>query len=177
MSAGINNVVLVGRLTKDVNLRTTKNGTAVGTFTLAVDRSTKDAEGNREADYINCVIWNTKYSKKAENLATYAHKGSMIGITGSIQTRHYPGKDGKEVYVTEVMCHDFKLLESQRSQSGDYYSGYNAPQSGFNQAQGNQPQPTPQAPQAGNFSQQAGGWSTPAQPEPDINVSSDDLPF
>lgn len=120
MASGINNVVLVGRLTKDVNLRSTQNGTMVGTFILAVDRTTKDQQGNRQADFISCVIWNTKYSKKAENLATYAHKGSLIGITGEIQTRNYDNKDGQRVYVTEVMCHDFKLLESR--QAGNFGS-------------------------------------------------------
>ena len=92
MAAGINNVVLVGRLTKDVNLRSTQNGTMVGTFILAVDRTTKDQQGDRQADFISCIIWNTKYSKKAENLATYAHKGSLVGITGEIQTRNYDNK-------------------------------------------------------------------------------------
>lgn len=120
MASGINNVVLVGRLTKDVNLRSTQNGTMVGTFILAVDRTTKDQQGNRQADFISCVIWNTKYSKKAENLATYAHKGSLIGITGEIQTRNYDNKEGQRVYVTEVMCHDFKLLESR--QAGNFGS-------------------------------------------------------
>lgn len=162
MAAGINNVVLVGRLTKDVNLRSTQNGTMVGTFTLAVDRTTKDQQGNRQADFISCVIWNTKYSKKAENLATYAHKGSLIGITGEIQTRNYDNKDGQRVYVTEVMCHDFKLLESRQA-ANDYQ-------------QGNQPQQNFQAPQAGNFGSQ-GQSTTPGGQADTIEVSSDDLPF
>lgn len=160
--AGINNVVLVGRLTKDVNLRSTQNGMMVGTFTLAVDRTTKDQQGNRQADFISCVIWNTKYSKKAENLATYAHKGSLIGITGAIQTRSYDNKDGQRVYVTEVMCHDFKLLESRQA-ANDYQ-------------QGNQPQQNFQDSQAANFGSQ-GKIMTPAGQSDTIDVSSDDLPF
>lgn len=172
--AGINNVVLVGRLTKDVNLRSTQNGTTVGAFTLAVDRTTKDQNGNRQADFIPCVIWNTKYSKKAENLATYAHKGSLIGITGAIQTRNYDNKDGQRVYVTEVMCHDFKLLESRQAAS-DYQQGqYNDQQGGYSQQQGNQPQADWQAPQAANFGSQ-GQITAPAGQA--IDVSSDDLPF
>lgn len=99
--AGINNVALVGRLTKDVNLRSTQNGTTVGSFTLAVDRTTKDQNGNRQADFIPCVVWNSKYSKMAENLATYAHKGSLIGVQGRIQTRNYEGKDGKRKEVVQ----------------------------------------------------------------------------
>lgn len=167
--AGINNVVLVGRLTKDVNLRTTQNGMTVGTFTLAVDRTTKDQNGNRQADFIPCVIWNTKYSKKAENLATYAHKGSLIGITGAIQTRNYDNKDGQRVYVTEVMCHDFKLLESRQAAS-DYQQG------GFGYQQVDQPQQNSQAPQAANAGSQ-GQTTTPAGQSDTIDVSSDDLPF
>lgn len=115
MAAGINNVVLVGRLTKDVNLRSTQNGVMVGTFTLAVDRTTKDQNGNRQADFISCVIWNSHDSKKAENLATYAHKGSLIGVQGRIQTRNYNDKDGKRVYVTEVKVDNFSLLESRQA--------------------------------------------------------------
>ncbi|MBD5834738.1 single-stranded DNA-binding protein [Lactobacillus delbrueckii] len=174
--AGINNVVLVGRLTKDVSLRSTQNGTMVGAFTLAVDRTTKDQNGNRQADFISCVIWNTKYSKKAENLATYAHKGSLIGITGAIQTRNYDNKDGQRVYVTEVMCHDFKLLES-RQEANDYQQGqFNGQQAGGNYQQGNQPQANWQAPQADNFGSQ-GQTTTPAGQAGTIDLSSDDLPF
>lgn len=174
--AGINNVVLVGRLTKDVNLRSTQNGTMVGAFTLAVDRTTKDQNGNRQADFIPCVIWNSKYSKKAENLATYANKGSLIGITGAIQTRNYDNKDGQRVYVTEVMCHDFKLLESRQA-ANDYQQGqYNGQQGGYSQQQGNQPQGNYQAPQAANFGQQ-GQFTAPAGQPDTIDVSSDDLPF
>ena len=168
--AGINNAVLVGRLTKDVDLRSTQNGTMVGAFTLAVDRTTKDQNGNRQADFIPCVIWNTKYSKKAENLATYAHKGSLIGITGAIQTRNYEGKDGKLVYVTEVMCHDFKLLESRQSANDYQQNQYNS------QQQVDQPQQNFQAPQAANFGQH-GQFTAPAGQSDTIDVSNDDLPF
>ena len=174
--AGINNVVLVGRLTKDVSLRSTQSGMMVGTFTLAVDRTTKDQNGNRQADFISCVVWNTKYSKKAENLATYAHKGSLIGITGEIQTRNYDNKDGQRVYVTEVMCHDFKLLESRQAAS-DYQQGqYSDQQGGYSYQQADQPQQNFQAPQAADFGSQ--GQVTPPAGQPDtIDVSNDDLPF
>lgn len=176
MVAGINNVVLVGRLTKDVNLRSTQNGTMVGTFILAVDRTTKDQQGNRQADFISCVIRNTKYSKKAENLATYAHKGSLIGITGEIQTRNYDNKEGQRVYVTEVMCHDFKLLESRQA-ANDYQQGQlNVQQGGYGYQQVDQPQQNFQAPQADNFDSQ-GQNTTPGGQSDTIDVSSDDLPF
>lgn len=174
--AGINNVVLVGRLTKDVNLRSAQNGMMVGTFTLAVDRTTKDQNGNRQADFINCVVWNSKYSKMAENLSTYAHKGSLIGVQGRIQTRNYEGKDGKRVYVTEVKVDSFSLLESRQAAS-DYLQGqYNGQQAGYSQQQGNQPQGNYQAPQAADFGQQ-GQFTAPAGQSDTIDLSSDDLPF
>lgn len=170
--AGINNVVLVGRLTKDVNLRSTQNGTMVGTFTLAVDRTTKDQNGNRQVDFISCVIWNTKYSKKAENLATYAHKGSLIGITGAIQTRNYDNKDGQRVYVTEVLVDNFSFLDSRNGSRSEY----DGQQGGYGYQQGNQQQYGQQAPQGQNFSQQ-GGNSNQQWPQGDVNVSQSDLPF
>ncbi len=107
----INNVVLVGRLTKDPDLRYTQNGTAVASFTLAVNRSFTNQQGEREADFISCVIWR----KSAEALATYAKKGTLIGVTGRIQTRSYENQQGQRVYVTEVVCDNFQLLESKRA--------------------------------------------------------------
>lgn len=109
----INNVVLVGRLTKEPDLRYTSNGTAAASFTLAVNRSFKNANGDREADFINCVIWR----KSAETLANYAHKGTLLGITGRIQTRNYENQQGQRVYVTEVIADSFQLLESKSNNS------------------------------------------------------------
>ncbi|MGF1919085.1 single-stranded DNA-binding protein [Enterococcus faecalis] len=105
----INNVTLVGRLTKDPDLRYTQSGAAVGQFTLAVNRNFTNQNGDREADFINCVIWR----KAAETLANYARKGTLIGLTGRIQTRHYENQQGQRVYVTEVVCENFQLLESK----------------------------------------------------------------
>lgn len=170
--AGINNVVLVGRLTKDVNLRSTQNGTMVGAFTLAVDRTTKGQDGNRQADFISCVIWNSKYSKMAENLATYAHKGSLIGVQGRIQTRNYDNKDGQRVYVTEVHVDNFSLLESRNSAQSEY----TGQQGGYIQQQGNQPRGDYQAPQAANLGSQGQFTATAGQSDT-IDVSNDDLPF
>lgn len=109
----INNVVLVGRLTKDPDLKYTANGQAAASFTLAVNRSFKNANGDREADFINCVIWR----KSAETLANYARKGTMLGVTGRIQTRNYENQQGQRVYVTEVVVENFQLLESKNSNS------------------------------------------------------------
>ena len=107
----INTVVLVGRLTKDVDLRYTSSGTAVGTFSLAVNRQFTNQAGEREADFINCVIWR----KSAENFANFTRKGALVGITGRIQTRNYDGNDGKRVYVTEIVADNFTLLEPKQT--------------------------------------------------------------
>ena len=111
----INNITLVGRLTKDVDLRYTASGTATGTFTLAVNRPFKKAAGEQEADFINCVIWR----KNAENFANFTSKGSLVGITGRIQTRNYESKEGQRVYVTEVVAENFALLESKKDGAGN----------------------------------------------------------
>lgn len=105
----INRAIFTGRLTKDVDLRYTKSGTAVGTFNLAVKRRFKSANDETESDFIECVIWR----KSAENLANLTHKGSLIGVEGRIQTRNYENKQGNRVYVTEVIVDTFSLLESK----------------------------------------------------------------
>lgn len=107
----INNVVLVGRLTKDPDLRYTANGVGVASFTLAVNRNFTNQGGEREADFINCVIWR----KAAENLANYSRKGSLLGVVGRLQTRNYENANGQRVYVTEVIVESFQLLESRNS--------------------------------------------------------------
>lgn len=111
----INNVVLVGRMTRDAELRYTQSNIAVATFTLAVNRNFKNENGDREADFINVVIWR----QQAENLANWAKKGALIGITGAIQTRNYENQQGQRVYVTEVIANNFQLLESRHSQQNN----------------------------------------------------------
>lgn len=105
----INNVVLIGRLTRDVDLRHTPQNQAVGQFTLSVNRNFKNQKGEYDADFINCVIW----GKSAENFANWVKKGNLVGITGRVQTRNYEGRDGKRVYVTEVVAESFQLLEKR----------------------------------------------------------------
>ena len=117
----INNVVLVGRLTKDPDLRYTANGTGVATFTLAVNRNFTNQSGNREADFINCVIWR----KSAELMANMAKKGSLVGITGRIQTRNYENQQGQRVYVTEVVADNFQMLESRSANDNRSQSSFN----------------------------------------------------
>lgn len=109
----INNVVLVGRIVREPELRYTPQNTAVATFTLAVNRRFKNAQGERETDFINCVIWR----QPAENLANWAKKGTLVGITGSIQVRNYENKEGQRVYVTEVLADNFQMLESNSNKT------------------------------------------------------------
>lgn len=108
----LNNVSLVGRMTRDAELRYTASNQAVATFTLAVNRNFKSQNGEREADFINCVIWR----QQAEKLANWAKKGALIGVTGRIQTRSYDNQQGQRVYVTEVVAETFQLLESKGQQ-------------------------------------------------------------
>ncbi len=105
----INNVVLVGRMTRDAELRYTPQNQAVATFNLAVNHNFKNQSGEREADFINIVIWR----QQAENLANWTKKGSLIGITGRIQTRNYENQQGQRVYVTEVVADSFQILEKR----------------------------------------------------------------
>lgn len=104
----MNKVQLVGRLTRDPELRTTANGVSVCSFTVAVNRRFRNAQGEYEADFINCVAWR----QSAELLAKYFAKGRMVGLVGSIQTRNYE-KDGQKVYVTEVSVDEVHFVESR----------------------------------------------------------------
>lgn len=133
----INRVVLTGRLTKDLDLKYTQNGTAVARFNLAVSRQYKNKQtGERETDFISCEVWR----QPAENLAKYAGKGSLIGVDGRIQTSHYTDRDGKEVYRTDVRIDSFALLSyrnndaNQSEQTGNYQANnnFNASQSQTN---------------------------------------------
>lgn len=115
----INNTVLVGRMVRDAELRYTPSNQAVATFTLAVNRDFKNQNGEREADFINCVIWR----QQAENLANWAKKGALIGITGRIQTRSYENQQGQRVYVTEVVADNFQLLEFNKQNDKGHSQG------------------------------------------------------
>lgn len=103
----INQVILVGRLTKDPELRYTSEGTALASFHLAVNRNFKNQDGVVEADFVSCTVWR----KLAETTANYCRKGALIGITGRIQTRKYEGQNGKTVYVTDVVADGVRFLE------------------------------------------------------------------
>lgn len=154
----INNVVLVGRLTKDPDLKYTGNGTAVATFTLAVNRNFTNQSGERKADFINCVIWR----KPAETLANYAKKGVLIGVTGRIQTRSYDNQQGQKVYVTEVIADNFQLLESKKADYSQNTQGSGVSNSQTNYTRNQQNRNNDDSDPFGNSS---------------IDISDDDLPF
>lgn len=141
----LNSICLVGRLTKNAELKYVNDSMAVATFTLAVNRNFKSQNGEREADFINCVIWR----QQAENLANWAKKGALIGITGRIQTRNYENQQGQRVFVTEVVADNFQLLESWKDREAGQSQGYSQP----------------------DFSRQ-----TPMNANP-MDISDDDLPF
>lgn len=105
----INQVTLVGRLTKDPDLKFTQDGKAVSNITLAVNRHYKNANGEIEADFVHCILW----GKTAENTSNYCKKGAVIGVTGRIQTRNYDNHEGKRVYVTEVVAEGVRFLSTK----------------------------------------------------------------
>lgn len=129
----INNVTIIGRTTKDIELRATSSGTNNASFTLAVERNFKNASGEKETDFINCVAWR----KTAEIVAQYAPKGSLIGVRGRIQTRNYENNQGVRVYVTEVVADEVQLIDTRNNNQGanaNYYQN-NANNGGFNGGQ------------------------------------------
>lgn len=111
-----NIVILIGRVTKDIELKTTASGKSVVSFTLAVNRKHKNADGNYDADFINCVA----YDMRAETISKYVHKGDKFGIEGTLKTRTYD-KNGIKVYVTEVIVNDFEFLESKKDKPADNF--------------------------------------------------------
>lgn len=154
----MNRTVLVGRLTKDPELKYTPSGVAVASFTLAVNRSFTNQAGEREADFINCTVWR----KPAENVANYLKKGSLAGVDGRIQTRNFEGQDGKRVFITEVVAESVQFLEPKNSNSG--------------QSQGNQQQNSSNQQQNSNGQARVNEdpFANDGQP---IDINSDDLPF
>ena len=111
----MNKAILIGRLTRDPELRSTPAGRNVCQFSIAVNRTFTNANGDREADFINCVVWD----KQAENLVKYQKKGNQIAVDGRIQTRNYEDKDGKRVYVTEILANNISFLDSKGSSAGN----------------------------------------------------------
>ncbi|OIJ17012.1 single-stranded DNA-binding protein [Anaerobacillus alkalilacustris] len=170
----LNRVVLVGRLTRDPELRYTPNGIAVASITLAVNRPFSNQQGNREADFINVVIWR----KQAENVANYLRKGSLAGIDGRLQTRNYENNEGKKVFIMEVVADTVQFLESKGSGGASGSSG-----SGGNQGGGDYYGAPNQGGYPNNNQNQNQGRSQSFSDDPfasdgkPIDISDDDLPF
>ncbi|MBQ3253658.1 MAG: single-stranded DNA-binding protein [Acholeplasmatales bacterium] len=165
----MNKVTLTGRITKDPEIRYTSSGAASLQFTIAVDRALRDANGNRQADFISCVAW----AQQADFISRYVRKGNMLGIVGRIQTRNYQGQDNQVHYVTEVIVEAVENLTPrdpnqapnpgyQQPQPNNFQQNNN-PYNGYNNPTYGQPQPTYQQPQA------------PKSFE--VDVDDEDLPF
>jgi len=167
----MNKVLLVGRITKDPEVRYTTSGIPSVQFSLAVDRGIRDANGNRQADFINCVVWR----QQADFVSRYVKKGYLLAIEGRIQTRNYQGQDGQMRYITEVVVDQIENLQPRdnsqgmvnqqpqyQSQQATYqqntYQGYTNPTYGATQAQQSYQQQ--EVPQSFN-----------------VDVADDDLPF
>ncbi|MNW56447.1 Single-stranded DNA-binding protein ssb [compost metagenome] len=118
----LNRVILIGRLTKDPELRYTPNGTAVAQFTLAVDRPFANQGGEREADFIPIVTWR----QLAENCANYLRKGRLTAIEGRVQVRNYENNEGKRVYVTEIVADNVRFLESSKREGRNETTSINS---------------------------------------------------
>lgn len=150
----INRTILVGRLTKDPEYRTTPSGVSIANFTLAVNRSFTNAQGERDADFINVVV----FRKQAENVSHYLAKGHLAGVDGRLQSRSYDNNEGKRVFVTEVVADSVQFLEPK----------------------GNGNNNTSQSQQRGNNNQQSSNAAADnpfANADGPIDVQDDDLPF
>lgn len=163
----LNRAILTGRLTRDPELRYTTSGTAVVQATIAVDRQFKNQQGEREADFINLVIWR----KAAENFANFTHKGSLVGIDGRIQTRTYENKQGQRVYVTEINVDSFSLLEPRQDNNQQPNNNYSS-QVPNNNATSNSPRQKQNA--QSNYGDQNNDFANGGQ---SIDLADDELPF
>lgn len=181
----LNRVILIGRLTKDPEMRYTPAGVAVTQFTLAVDRPfTSGGQGEREADFIPIVTWR----QLAETCANYLRKGRLTAVEGRIQVRNYENNEGKRVYVTEVIADNVRFLESPNRDGGNSREegsgggGYGGQGGGSSQGGGNQ------GGGYGGGGSQGGGGRSGGSPRNDnrdpfsddgrpIDISEDDLPF
>ena len=155
----INRVVLVGRLTKDPEFRTTQSGTDVATFTLAVNRNFTNAQGEREADFINIIV----FRKQAHNVNNYLSKGKLAGVDGRVQSRSYENQEGRRIFVTEVVADSVQFIEPKNANGGqqETYQQQTRAQQGQSRQQSNEPV----------------GENPFANANGPIDISDDDLPF
>lgn len=176
--ASLNRVILVGRLTRDPELRHTASGLAIATFTLAVDRRYKNQQGEKQTDFLRCKAWR----QRAEFVSSYVTKGRLVAVEGSIETSEVVGQDGQKRYFTDIVCDNITTLDSARSQddAGGFGGAQGAPAGGgyfpdeeiaapVQQQQQQQyaapQQPRPSAPAQAPANQGFGARPTP-QPEP-----------
>jgi single-strand DNA-binding protein len=150
----LNRVILIGRLTRDPELRYTPAGVAVTQFTLAVDRPYSKEQGNREADFINIVTWR----QLAETCANYLRKGRLTAVEGRLQIRNYENNEGRKVYVTEVVADNVRFLESSGGANRGEDGANTQNRSGMNPARNNNQDP----------------FIDDGRP---VDISDDDLPF
>lgn len=165
----INQTVVVGRMTNDAELRYTGSGIAIASFTVAVERSYSNANGERETDFIRIIAWR----KTAEIISNFTTKGSLVGITGRIQTRNYTNNEGRKVYITEIVCENFQMLEPKSVTESRKENRVNNSDSNINYNQSNQQKDT----------KEDGPVDYPKFDDPfennedSIDISDDDLPF
>lgn len=148
----INRVILVGRLTKDPEFRTTPSGVNIANFTLAVNRTFTNVQGEREADFINVVV----FRKQAENVNNYLFKGHLAGVDGRMQSRSYENKEGQRVFVTEVVADSVQFLEPKNNGQANNIS---------------------KGQQTGTNNQRSSNDNPFANNNGPIDIQSDDLPF
>lgn len=166
----INSVVLVGRLTKDVEIRMTQSGTKIGSFTLAVNRNRTGNGGQVEADFIRCMTFN----KTAENMERYTHKGSQVAIEGRIQTGSYTDRDGKKVYTTDVACDTVQFLDPRETTNNSYSN--NTQMNTVNNYQQQQTTTTTPPPFSRSM-ERDNPFESDYDPDGVLDIDSDDLPF
>lgn len=173
----LNRIILIGRLTRDPELRYTATGKAVTQFTLAVDRAFPTQQGEKEADFITIVTW----QQLAETCANYLHKGRLTAVEGRLQIRNYENNEGKKVYVTEVVADNVRFLESS---GGNREEGSGAPAAGNrSQNQNQNPNQNQSRNQGKGQSQGQSKGNTGSNEDPfaddgkPIDISDDDLPF
>ncbi|MDD2681382.1 MAG: single-stranded DNA-binding protein [Bacilli bacterium] len=157
----MNKVILTGRLTKDPELKKTNSGLSYVQFNLAVNRNYVSKSGERQADFINCVVWRVQ----ADNLAKYIKKGGLIGVEGEIQTRTYDDQNGIRKYITEVVCNSIEFLEPKSQQSKSNYDPFGDMNQDY------------------SYNDNSSNKNNKVDTDPfkdiqnDLNLSDDDLPF
>ena len=157
----MNKVFLIGRLTRDPELRYTGNNTAVASFSIAVNRNFTNQQGEREADFFNVTVWR----KQAENVKNYLSQGSQVAVEGRLQTRNYEDKDGQKRYVTEVVADNVEFLGSKNSSNNNSNGSHNDEPTPYDFGDGKEPK----------------GTDVDSNPFADfgssIEISDDELPF